>query len=47
MDRFLMVSSESRNFFALPQEEKDKIGLAHQDGARGAFLDCIVRFGFG
>ncbi|EIN12600.1 Clavaminate synthase-like protein [Punctularia strigosozonata HHB-11173 SS5] len=25
----------AREFFAKPQEEKDKIGLAHQDGARG------------
>jgi isopenicillin N synthase-like dioxygenase len=25
----------ARDFFFLPQEEKDEIGLVHQDGARG------------
>lgn len=28
----------AREFFALSQEEKDKIGLKNQDGARGASL---------
>jgi isopenicillin N synthase-like dioxygenase len=26
----------AREFFALPQEEKERIALRHQDGARGA-----------
>ncbi|KAL5520119.1 hypothetical protein ACEPAG_1779 [Sanghuangporus baumii] len=29
------LSELARRFFALPQEEKDKIGLGNQDGARG------------
>jgi isopenicillin N synthase-like dioxygenase len=29
------LTSLARQFFELPQAEKDKIGLANQDGARG------------
>lgn len=28
----------AREFFALPQEEKDKISLANEDGARGMYM---------
>lgn len=30
------LASLARTFFHLPQEEKDKIALANQDGARGS-----------
>jgi isopenicillin N synthase-like dioxygenase len=34
--------SLAREFFALPQEEKDKIGLANEDGARGEILRATI-----
>jgi isopenicillin N synthase-like dioxygenase len=33
--------SLARQFFSLPQEEKDKIGLANEDGARGEISSCL------
>lgn len=29
------LAQQARHFFSLPQEEKDKLALANQDGARG------------
>jgi isopenicillin N synthase-like dioxygenase len=31
------LTTLARQFFALPQEEKDKLSLANQDNARGMF----------
>jgi isopenicillin N synthase-like dioxygenase len=31
------LSQLARQFFSLPQEEKDKLALRNQDGARGKF----------
>src|SRR5882762_6541406 len=33
----------ARQFFALPQEEKDKLALKNQDGARGKRVDTILK----
>jgi isopenicillin N synthase-like dioxygenase len=34
----------AREFFARPQDEKDRIGLRHQDGARGVWMAILPRF---
>jgi isopenicillin N synthase-like dioxygenase len=37
------LTTLARQFFALPQEEKDKISLSHQDYARGTFSASNTR----